>query len=601
MGMGMGMMRRLSSALLLSLTAVGASPAWADGCSITTMEIPVRIIDSRPIATLKLNGTDVPMLVDSGAFFSMLSASTATQLNLPTRSLPAGYRIQGYTGRIEARRTKVEKVGLVGSELSNIEFIVGGNELGAGIMGILGRNILSVADTEYDLAHGVVRLVFPQGDCKKSNLAYWAGDAPVILADMETPSHRGETAIKVPVSINGRSVVALMDTGAPRTALSWRSARRAGIEEADMKPAGRTGGAGAGRVSTWISQVALFEFGGEKVANNTLYIDQTESAEHGMLLGLDYFLAHRIYVSRLQDKVYATWNGGPVFARGAATAGDYDPRYAAIPKDVAANDADGLARRGAAATAVGDHKRALVDLNRACELAPGVADYFFIRARVHQALRQSALALADLDEALRLDPSLAEARSRRAWLRAAKNDRAGAQADLAELDAALPPSAHARAEMASVYAHFNQVPEALRQYELWIGTHPSDMRLADAYNGRCWLRARMGLDLPLAVEDCQRAVDKDGGSPVYKDSLGWAYLRVGDAARAKKAFDASIELQPLAFALYGRSLAQQRLNEADKARGDLDAARKLNPRIEDEARKAGFDLAEGGAGKGAGS
>jgi predicted aspartyl protease len=125
------------------------------------MEISVRIVDQRPIATLTLNGTEVQMLVDSGAFYSLLTASTATQLKLPLRSLPLGVRVEGYTGRIEAKMTRVEKMGLRGVQLNNVEFIVGGNELGAGIMGVLGRNILSMADTEYDLAHGAVRISLP--------------------------------------------------------------------------------------------------------------------------------------------------------------------------------------------------------------------------------------------------------------------------------------------------------------------------------------------------------------------------------------------------------------------------------------------------------
>ena len=32
-----------------------------------------------------------------------------------------------------------------------------------------------------------------------------------------------------------------------------------------------------------------------------------------MLLGSDFFLAHHIYVAYSQDKVYFTYNGGPVF------------------------------------------------------------------------------------------------------------------------------------------------------------------------------------------------------------------------------------------------------------------------------------------------
>src|SRR4051812_18866321 len=92
---------RGASALLLVSLSLATAPAWA-GCQVGQMEIPVRIVNLRPIATLTLNGTAVPMLVDSGGFFSMLSASTATQLNLPLRNLPPGARIEGYTGRIEA-------------------------------------------------------------------------------------------------------------------------------------------------------------------------------------------------------------------------------------------------------------------------------------------------------------------------------------------------------------------------------------------------------------------------------------------------------------------------------------------------------------------
>jgi hypothetical protein len=33
-----------------------------------------------------------------------------------------------------------------------------------------------------------------------------------------------------------------------------------------------------------------------------------------MLLGADFFLSHRIFVSNEQHKVYFTYNGGPVFS-----------------------------------------------------------------------------------------------------------------------------------------------------------------------------------------------------------------------------------------------------------------------------------------------
>jgi len=580
---------REASAVLLVTLSLATASAWA-GCQVSQMEIPVRIVNLRPIATLTLNGTAMPMLVDSGAFFSMLSASTATQLNLPLRNLPFGARIEGYTGRIEARQTLVEKVKLRDAELTNVPFLVGGNELGAGIGGILGRNILSSADTEYDLAHGVVRLSYPKGECDKTNFAHWAGEAPVVVAPLEE-QRRADTAIRVDVSINGTRTRALLDTGAPWTSLALKAARRAGIEERDLAPYGRAGGAGEGRARSWTGNVALFELGGEKIVNNRLHIDDVDSTNQDLIVGLDYFLSHRIYVSRLQRQVYITWNGGPVFAQGSATS-EYDTRYAALPKDVGKDDADALARRGAAAAATRDYARALEDLNRACELAPGVADYFYARARVHMAMRQPRLALADLDQTLRLDSAQAEARSRRAAMRAEQGDRPGAQEDLAQLDATLPPSSPLRADMGQLYALFGQAPEALRQYDLWVSSHPKDVRLANILNGRCWMRARLNIDLPLALEDCKEAVDKDDAQPNYRDSLGWTYLRLGDAAKAKRAFDGAIKLAAQPFSLYGRGLANVLLNDIAGGERDLAAARKLKPVIDEDVRKEGFDFAE---------
>jgi len=581
--------RHLPPAILLAAAGLAGKPAWA-ACQLTQMEIPVRIVDHRPIATLRVNGAEVPMLVDSGAFFSMLSPATAEQLKLPLQYLPWGVQIEGYAGRIEAKRTRVEKLGLLKTELSNVEFIVGGNELGAGIMGVLGRNILAAADTEYDLAHGVVRLSFPKGDCGDINFAHWAGEAPVVVLPLARIGHN-DTAIRVEAMVNGRRIQALLDTGAPSSALTLRAARRAGIEEGAMTPFGRVGGAGEGRGNSWLADVGLIELGGEKIAGNRLQIDDVSGDSFGLLLGLDYFLSHRIYVSRRQDKVYLTWNGVPIFGPARATPEHYDAKYAALPADISEDNADALARRGAASLAAGKHEAALADLTRAIELAPDMAEYRYLRARVYLATQKLPGAKADLDEALRLDATHAQARFYRAALRMAMGDMPGMQADLAQLDQALPKSAHLRADMADLYASGDLVPEALKQYEFWLSTHATDVQQAKQLNNRCWLRMRLNIELPLALQDCKAAVDMDGGSPNNRDSLGWIYLRLNEAAQATKAFDAAIKLKALPMSLYGRGLAKARLNDSAAAELDFAAARKLRPQIDQEVRKLGFPLA----------
>lgn len=576
---------------LVALAMCGlALQAAAAECHLKQIEMPVRIVNQRPVATLKLNGVEVPMLVDSGAFFSFLQPSAAQQLNLPLTRLPAHIRLQGYTGDIEAKLTRVAEVGLRSAVIPRVEFIVGGNELGSGIMGILGRNFLSMGDTEYDLAHGIVRLVLPQGDCEKTNLAYWAGDAPVIMTELRNTHHEGNTDVRVPVQVNGKKMTAVMDTGAPFTSLTLRAARRAGLKEEAMTPVGRVGGAGEGRVRSWRATVESFEIGGEKIANNEFQIDDTDHFEQDMLIGLDYFLAHRIYVSRLQRQVYATWNGGPVFARGDAV-GVYDERYAARPGDLKPDDAEALARRGEARAARGDTAGALDDLGRAIAQSPQAAANWLARARVHLARRDLDPASADIDEALRLQPALHEARALRAALRVRRDDAAGAEADLQALDEGLPPSSHLREDMAEQYAQLDRVPQALRQWSLWVATHGSDAHLASVLNSRCWLRLRHRLELPQALEDCRQAVRLDAGEASFRDSLGWAHLQSGDAAAAVKAFDAALAIRPVAYSHYGRALARLRLGDAAGSQRDLAAAREQRPGIDENIRREGLPVA----------
>ncbi|HEY0957283.1 MAG TPA: tetratricopeptide repeat protein, partial [Roseateles sp.] len=178
-----------------------------------------------------------------------------------------------------------------------------------------------------------------------------------------------------------------------------------------------------------------------------------------------------------------------------------------------------------------------------------------------------------------------------ARLRQATGDPAGAQADLAELDRRLPASAQLRADMADAHADQQRLPEALRQWAQWMDTHPNDGGLPGVLNARCWLRARLGVDLDLALDDCRRAVRLASRETAYHDSLGWTLLRLNDAARAKKAFDTAIELQPkAAWSLYGRALVLLRQGQPEAAARDLAAARQQRPDIDAEVKRAGFPV-----------
>ena len=55
------------------------------------------------------------------------------------------------------------------------------------------------------------------------------------------------------------------------------------------------------------------DFGGEVVSNNRLEDADIALPDHDMLVGMDFFLSHRILVANGQQRLYFTYNGGPVF------------------------------------------------------------------------------------------------------------------------------------------------------------------------------------------------------------------------------------------------------------------------------------------------
>jgi tetratricopeptide (TPR) repeat protein len=535
-----------------------------------------------------INGTPVPLTVDSGAFFSVLTDAAAEQLKLVSRTA-FGLRVDGITGRIDTRLTMVDKLQLLGGDIPRVEFVVGGNEPGAGTLGLMGRNLLSFTDTEYDLAHGMIRFLAPNSDCSGANMAYWAGSSPVTVIDLIPEYGVRNPALRAHVKLNGRELVALFDTGAT-TLVSLRAAKRAGVAEASMTPAGPIYGGGRGSARAWIADFDKFELGGEAILHNRLRVGDFALGDTDMLLGIDFFLSHRIYISNRQSKMFITYGGGKVFDLSRSEAA----QSAAIDADPAASgalpaSADQFARRGAASAARGDYESALADLNKSCELEPMSAVYFAQRGAIQESLKRPARALEDFEKALALDPAHADARFRRAWLRFSSRNRDGASADLDALDGTLSAQAQMRLPMSFLYLTLEQPAKALAQLNRWLASHPNEVRREVALNGRCWARALLGIELKEALVDCDAAIDADPKNAAFLDSRGWVHLRLGQYDKALSDFDRSAEYRPnAAMSLYGRGLAKTRAGEAAQGEVDLAAARKLQPDIDRTVARTGL-------------
>ena len=407
------------------------------------------------------------------------------------------------------------------------------------------------------------------------------------------------------VQVNGVSLRALFDTGASVSVVSEDAARRAHI---DVKGPGVTpGGAllGFGRrpQPTWIAPVDSFDIGGERISHTRLRVSQMTLEGADMLLGADFFLSHHVYMANSQNRVYFTYNGGPVFQlqpqapvptaapappSGQGVAAASAPEQSALAP-AAPTDAEGFSRRGAAYAARHDYERALVDLDRACQLAPTQATYLRQRAEVRLALKQPSLAMADLDSALKLTPDDPQLHWMRAVLRTVGHDIPGARADLDAADRVAPTQADLRLSLGQLYLAQEAYEPAIAQLTLWIDAHSVDGRLGQALNSRCWARDLSGRDPDKALADCNAAVRLlPPHTAEVLDSRGLAHLRRGEWDRAIADYDAALAIRPLAaWSLYGRGVAETKKGLVAQGAADIAQAATINARLPELAKRIG--------------
>jgi tetratricopeptide (TPR) repeat protein len=595
-----------AAVLLLAAAALIAPSVRAATCSIGRLaELPVTMVGLTPTVHAKINGSDALFIADSGAFTNILSPAAATAFKLNLKSNPDIPYVIGMGGTAPAYVTEVKSFTIFDITFPRVLFVVAGNDMPAGAAGLIGQNVLRIADVEYDLANGMIRLMRPK-DCKDRALAYWAENTgkPFTVIDIEWATARNPNTQGV-AYLNGQKIRVMFDTGAAYSTLTLSAARRAGITPASagVMNGGLWAGAGRGTVKTWIGPFASFKIGDEEIQNTRLrFADADLFADADMLIGVDFFLSHRIYVANSQRKLYFTYNGGPVFNLGAAPAAPQQEGAAPAPDVPPAGttlpdarldeptDAAGYARRGTASTARKDYAHAIADLNRACELAPGEASYFYERGMAHAYNREPDLAQADFDQALKLKPDDPTALIARASLDVSRH--VAPELLAADLDAAnraLPKDADARISLGELYLSVGQFPAAVLQFSQWIDTHEHrEVHMAAALNARCWTRALWGQEIEEALADCNAAVKLRPDSARFLNSRGLVYLRKRDFKNAIADYDASLRLERLPWSLYGRGVARVRTGDAAAGRADIAAATALGKNIAATASRYGI-------------
>lgn len=422
--------------LAFSLATAGA----AEQCHLARYpDIPVTMLNGRPTIPAEINGFKTRLLVDTGAYVDTLSPAEAAEFKLPLTWAPPGYFISGGLGNLQPKVATIKSLVIGPLALHQAVFLVGANDLGEGIAGVLGENLYEVRDVELDFANGVMRFIQPT-HCDGHSLAYWAaGTGQTASVIGLQPRNVWRPQLLGTVEVNGQEINAIFDTGATTSFLSLAAAKRAGVSP---KSPGVTAVGTSGKL--WSAPIAEIQLGdNEKIEHTHILVEDYEfSWGPGvwMFIGADFFLSHHVYLATSQSRLYFTYNGGPVFdlnpaharpdrSRPAPTVASQAPApsQANQPKSDATSesavppgaptDAAGLMRQALANANRLQFQQALAELTQACLLSAHDADYRYQRGVVYWRNGQPDLALQDFDAALQLDPDDFEARLWRAEVR----------------------------------------------------------------------------------------------------------------------------------------------------------------------------------------
>jgi len=326
-------LRTAKIALGCAAAWLGLAP-WALGaCKIKVVgELHVDTTHNRVITQGQIDGKPIRIAIDTGAGSSWLWADSAKRLGLHT-SYEGRVKFYGVGGEVQPSQTLINhlQIGTIyGNKMPMIVLPANPNRPSNGPDFVMGNDMLASFDTEFDLAHGMIRLLEPDG-CTVDELPYWTDRYS--QADLENGDdvRRARALIKTRVLVNGKPVEAELDTGSSFTSITRDAAQTAGVTPwlTNPPPAGMVYGIGPQPVPSWVASFDSFSIGDETIRHVPMRIADLFGADKSvhlgsriaksvddfptMLIGCDFFLAHHLLVLNRQRKLLFTYNGGTVF------------------------------------------------------------------------------------------------------------------------------------------------------------------------------------------------------------------------------------------------------------------------------------------------
>jgi predicted aspartyl protease len=273
--------------------------------------VPLEIAGTAVLAPVMVNGIPGRFIFDTGAAKTVVTPDAVGHFGLTLDEWTATTMLG--VGGIERRRNanprSVELGGvalhrrsLAGDATLRVATLPRSEVGGQPVDGLLGRDFLSMFDLDLDFPRRTLTL-YDVHDCTGRFLPWTEA---YLSVPVENPT---ESALVVPVELDGASLRALLDSGAARTLVAAPGMARLGLGLDRLRgdPSQIVSGMGPHTVTMWQHQFRELRIGGEMFAGPIFLVTPLQLQPiSDMLLGADWLVGRRVWISYATNQLFAT-------------------------------------------------------------------------------------------------------------------------------------------------------------------------------------------------------------------------------------------------------------------------------------------------------
>jgi predicted aspartyl protease len=296
-------MMRVVCAVVALLALAGCADLTDMSCGQSPVAVvPVQIVDGIPLVSVSLKGRQATLILDTGAQTFVLTEAAVARLGLVTHS-SAPIEVSGTGGR--SRRFAAVLTGIEiapGFRLPDTYSAVLPTSLpspgGITVDGLLGVGVLN--RWEIDLDMPASRMVLHEGHA--------CPGPPAVLADaveLRNIATQGGRFV-IPVTLDDRSLAALIDTGSQGSIVSRDAAAGAGVTDVMLAadPAQLLVGVGADRVEARRHRFREIRIGVDVAPEPMLTVMPANQGSNEAILGFNYLRHRRLWLSAVRNLVF---------------------------------------------------------------------------------------------------------------------------------------------------------------------------------------------------------------------------------------------------------------------------------------------------------